>query len=839
MNQNWYAPAKEEVERLLHTNAATGLSPKAARLRYRKKKQSCGGELLSVKKVPLSTLLLPLTTDVALWILLITLLVMTCFPETRGVWICLPLLLLHAALALLLGKSAALRREQIAFSASPKISVLRDGNVYRTDFRYVVEGDVVLLSEGDVVPFDLRLISSSGLSADVFVGNDEYHRPKYVRREKDDGADLSALSDLLPEEQTNMLTAGSIIQLGTARGIVVETGMNASTAIAYGGLRLDRDDPIVEDGALLSGARASLPLRPVGTLFLVATVPLTLLSYFLGAEKNFSLIFLTVLSLTSTFFTGSLLHLLDSAALERLLPKAKTKGRSETLTRSVTASEVLAKTDVVLIFGHESLTTGESRVSSLYCGGTVKRGREMQSADAGLLPQYLYMLLQKRDASLSAGSDEENSTHRALRHLITALRVDTEMLGIRYTVSEYRRINDPFTVEAIAFTKEDGKRGRFLISPDVRSLSGCKSVMLKDKPQPFSEQARFSVVRYAEEEASRGADILYCMEANDKGDLVFLGALSMAEAVLPDARAATAALAKENVLPLLFLRTYTRKHLHYARAAGFLSLRREIALAEQFRRDHRPIESDFGRYTVYVGFSDEEIASLVSFLAAEKKTVSALFSSPVPEAVRSKIAHSAVLSDLPEQNAKQNNEGDMPLQSFAEKGSVTEEMRLSADTLVQKHGKYNRKSGLSAFLRGLCVSREIVYRRQVLFRYLLLVTAFRTGLLLPTLLEPLHPLYAAGMIFSALLLDWGVALALLQRSRRGQRREKISMDRSRENKHLLYALLVGVTASLLPYISMLFDPTYILELYLILRLALLMIAVIPAVILAERERKDE
>ena len=47
VNQNWYAPAKEEVERLLHTNAATGLSPKAARLRYRKKKQSCGGELLS------------------------------------------------------------------------------------------------------------------------------------------------------------------------------------------------------------------------------------------------------------------------------------------------------------------------------------------------------------------------------------------------------------------------------------------------------------------------------------------------------------------------------------------------------------------------------------------------------------------------------------------------------------------------------------------------------------------------------------------------------------------------------------------------------------------------
>jgi Mn2+/Fe2+ NRAMP family transporter len=90
------------------------------------------------------------------------------------------------------------------------------------------------------------------------------------------------------------------------------------------------------------------------------------------------------------------------------------------------------------------------------------------------------------------------------------------------------------------------------------------------------------------------------------------------------------------------------------------------------------------------------------------------------------------------------------------------------------------------------------------------------------------------MIFSALILDWGIALALSQRRMKGSTGDAPKRDPKEENKLLLYTLLAGVAVSLLPYVSMLFDPTYILEFYLILRLVFLMIAVIPAVILVEK-----
>ena len=234
MNQKWYALPKEEILKLLNTSAAAGLSPKAARLRYRKRLQSFTEEFLYIAKTSLLSLLSSIFSDVAVWILLITLSVMACFRETEKVWICLALLLLHITLSVCLGKIVSLRKEEISRIASPKICVLRDGNLYRTDFRHVVQGDIVLLEDGDIVPFDLRLLTSDRLTVSAFVGNDTDGKPKYVKREKDAFTDLAGSTDLLPEDQTNMITAGSIILSGTARGVVVECGMASSTAIAYG-----------------------------------------------------------------------------------------------------------------------------------------------------------------------------------------------------------------------------------------------------------------------------------------------------------------------------------------------------------------------------------------------------------------------------------------------------------------------------------------------------------------------------------------------------------------------------------------------------------------------------
>lgn len=80
----------------------------------------------------------------------------------------------------------------------------------------LVQGDIVTLKAGDVVPADLRLLESHDLLIEesILTGESE-------AAEKD----VALLNDTLPAgDQKNMAFTGTLVQAGSALGIVVETG---------------------------------------------------------------------------------------------------------------------------------------------------------------------------------------------------------------------------------------------------------------------------------------------------------------------------------------------------------------------------------------------------------------------------------------------------------------------------------------------------------------------------------------------------------------------------------------------------------------------------------------
>lgn len=80
----------------------------------------------------------------------------------------------------------------------------------------LVQGDIVLLKAGDVVPADLRLIEVHDLTIEeaILTGESE---PVEKTNAKIEG-------DALAGDQLNMAFSGTLVQTGTARGLVVETG---------------------------------------------------------------------------------------------------------------------------------------------------------------------------------------------------------------------------------------------------------------------------------------------------------------------------------------------------------------------------------------------------------------------------------------------------------------------------------------------------------------------------------------------------------------------------------------------------------------------------------------
>jgi len=109
----------------------------------------------------------------------------------------------------------------LASAISTEATVLRDGQKVRVASRELVPGDVVLLTSGDKVPADLRLIQVRNLQVDESALTGES-----VAVEKDTQY-LPADAPLA--ERTNMAYAGAFVSFGQATGIVVATGNATET----------------------------------------------------------------------------------------------------------------------------------------------------------------------------------------------------------------------------------------------------------------------------------------------------------------------------------------------------------------------------------------------------------------------------------------------------------------------------------------------------------------------------------------------------------------------------------------------------------------------------------
>jgi magnesium-transporting ATPase (P-type) len=148
-----------------------------------------------------------------------------------------------------------------------RATVIRDGEARDIEGEEVVPGDVVLLESGYRVPADIRLVSTHGLEVDesALTGESE----PVLKNEEWEGDDRAPLGD-----RRNMAYAGTVVNRGRGRGIVVATG--ADTVVG----RLAEDITAVEGGQPPLVTRMERFTRIVGLVVLVAAAITALLGIF-------------------------------------------------------------------------------------------------------------------------------------------------------------------------------------------------------------------------------------------------------------------------------------------------------------------------------------------------------------------------------------------------------------------------------------------------------------------------------------------------------------------------------------------------------------------------------
>lgn len=289
MTEKWYAKPIDAVEAMFGTNAASGLSPKAARARRREEGDNA---VFALPHTSALTYAAYVCSDVSMLLLVLTAILAAVWGHGSASSLILGVLALHCAAAIFTYIKSRRIFESMAVCTMPRVRVLRGGRVFAIDARLLVRGDVILLSPGDVISCDARLCATDGLEVLEYSGKLN-GKPQRGRAVKDAGRVLSDAGATPVSQQTNMVFAGSVVLAGQGSAIVVETGEHTFLVSTEGQIPL-------------TTARDRLPAlvalkRHCGrsSLFmLVLILPLTALGLLIpGGELNLLDYFLLALSL--------------------------------------------------------------------------------------------------------------------------------------------------------------------------------------------------------------------------------------------------------------------------------------------------------------------------------------------------------------------------------------------------------------------------------------------------------------------------------------------------------------------------------------------------------------
>jgi len=101
---------------------------------------------------------------------------------------------------------------------STRCRVLRDSDSYEIDAEELVPGDIILLESGDKIPADIRLHTHHDLEVDESLLTGESSATLK-------NAELALNAETTLGDRVNMLFAGSLVERGRGRGVVVGTGL--------------------------------------------------------------------------------------------------------------------------------------------------------------------------------------------------------------------------------------------------------------------------------------------------------------------------------------------------------------------------------------------------------------------------------------------------------------------------------------------------------------------------------------------------------------------------------------------------------------------------------------
>jgi cation-transporting ATPase I len=365
--------------------------------------------------------------------------------------------------------------------------VRRDARQTELPVEELVDGDLLVLRAGDVVPADARVIDASAVEADESaLTGESFPVPKSVD---------AVASDAAVAERASMVYAGTAIAAGRAEAIVVATGDETEARRGTGGI----EPPVTGVEARLDEfARLSVPVT------LAAGGLLTGTSLLRGVPAREAVA--TGVSLAAAAVPEGLPFLAtvaQSAAAHRL-------ARRGVLVRNTRVLEALGRVDVLCFDKTGTLTEGSLALQSVSDGDIVEsmpvagaRGRRILAAAVRATPH-------RRSERLPHPTDQ------AIVDAAAALEVVAQFGASGWKKTASLPFSSTRGYHAVLGRTATGSVLSVKGAPEV-VLPRCESRRFGDRVVVLDDRARAQLGRHVEELAARGLRVLAVAEREASG----------------------------------------------------------------------------------------------------------------------------------------------------------------------------------------------------------------------------------------------------------------------------------------------------------------------------------
>lgn len=493
MARNWHNLTNYELENVLESDTATGLSDAEASKRLKRGRNTIWTvETTTIRKYTARSL-----TELTTILLLIAVAVSAFFGGLPVAVAVFAMLFLARICRVVTYVFARRTLERNSLQAIPRAKVVRGGTVREISADKIVVGDVIILDTGDTVPCDVRLTAADS----VLVSEAGITDSKNIYEKSSN----PIIGDDVPiDQRSNMLYAGSIIVNGFCVGMAVATGGNTLTVMKNGVTELSGNDSI----PLFERINEISKYAELGLILF--TLIATLLGSVIGNKEVVS-IFMPTVAMSAACLGEYILAVLFTVYAVAFKQHEKT----EAALRTASAAEKMASANVLFVRDSGLLRGDKTSVHSYYTHEKFNMvGATGVKAPLGLLSLACYTTGTTPGGSISKGSygqkTRESSviSHRVIHNLCEEYPQIKKNYSV-YQIAEHITAGEENSNDFDASLLYNENRFYFVMAGRLENvLDRCISQSTERGVMSLDDSDKKKIISYAESVRKRGVKVL-------------------------------------------------------------------------------------------------------------------------------------------------------------------------------------------------------------------------------------------------------------------------------------------------------------------------------------------